>query len=89
VELNPNYGTAHHWYGNTTLIALGRFDEAIAEMKRALDLDPLSLIANADLGRAYLCARWFDEGIAQLRKTLELDRNFYVAHWMLGQGLEF
>ena len=89
VELNPNYGTAHHWYGNTTLIALARFDEAIAEMKRALDLDPLSLIANADLGRAYLCARWFDEGIAQLRKTLELDRNFYVAHWMLGQGLEF
>lgn len=58
-------------------------------MKRALDLDPLSLIANADLGRAYLCARRFDEGIAQLRKTLELDRNFYVAHWMLGQGLEF
>jgi tetratricopeptide (TPR) repeat protein len=89
VELNPNYGTAHHWYGNTTLIALARFDEAIAEMKRALDLDPLSLIANADLGRAYLCARRFDEGIAQLRKTLELDRNFYVAHWMLGQGLEF
>jgi tetratricopeptide (TPR) repeat protein len=42
IALNPNYATAHHWYGNGLLLALGRFEEAIAEGKRAIELDPLS-----------------------------------------------
>ena len=46
IALNPNYATAHHWYGNGPLLALGRFDEAIAEGKRAIELDPLSPIIN-------------------------------------------
>ena len=50
IELNPNYATGHQQYGNNTLSALGRFDEAIAEGKRAVELDPLSLVINADLG---------------------------------------
>jgi TolB-like protein len=50
IELNPNYAIAHQQYGNNTLSALGRFDDAIAEGKRAVDLDPLSLVINADLG---------------------------------------
>src|SRR5205085_12657290 len=41
IELNPNYATARHWYANSTLLAMGRFDEAIAEGKRAQELDPL------------------------------------------------
>jgi tetratricopeptide (TPR) repeat protein len=64
---------------------VGRRTEAIATVKQALDLDPLSLIIHATLGRhAYYFARQYDEAIAQLRKTLEMDANFWVAHGFLG-----
>ena len=67
IELNPNYATAHHWFGNSLLVTLGRFDEAIKEGERAVELDPLSLIINADLGSTLMIARRYDEAIAQLR----------------------
>jgi TolB-like protein/Flp pilus assembly protein TadD len=89
IELNPNYATAHHWYGNSLFADLGRFDEAVAEGKRAIELDPLSLIINADLGNTLMVARRYDEAIAQLRKTLALDANFYYAHWNLGETLYY
>jgi TolB-like protein/tetratricopeptide (TPR) repeat protein len=87
IELNPNYATGHQQYGNNTLSALGRFDEAIAEGKRAVELDPLSLVINADLGMNYYYARRYDEAIKQLRKTLEMDPGYYYAHVNLGQVL--
>src|SRR5882724_7839849 len=87
IELNPNYAIAHQQYGNTTLSALGRFDDAIAEGKRAVELDPLSLVINADLGMNYYYARRYDEAITQLRKTLEMDPGYYYAHVDLGQVL--
>jgi serine/threonine-protein kinase len=87
IELDPNYATAHHWYGNTLLTTLGRFDDAIKEGKRAIELDPLSLIINADLGSTLMLARRYDEAIAQLRATLTLDGNFAYAHVMLGAVL--
>jgi serine/threonine-protein kinase len=88
IALNPNYATAHHWYGNGPLLALGRFEEAIAEGKRAIELDPLSPIINADLGKNLYNARRYDEAIAQLRKTLEIDPTFYYAHFNLGIALQ-
>ena len=88
IALNPNYATAHHWYGNGPLLALGRFEEAIAEGKRAIELDPLSPIINADLGQNLYHARRYDEAIAQLRKTLEIDPTFYYAHYNLGIALQ-
>ena len=88
IALNPNYATAHHWYGNGPLLALGRFEEAIAEGKRAIELDPLSPIINADLGQNLYNARRYDEAIAQLRKTLEIDPTFYYAHYNLGMALQ-
>jgi TolB-like protein/Flp pilus assembly protein TadD len=88
IELNPNYAIAHQQYGNNTLSALGRFDDAIAEGKRAAELDPLSLVINADLGVNYYYAGRFDEAIAQERKTLELDPGYYFAYLNLGQALE-
>jgi Predicted integral membrane protein len=88
IALNPNYATAHHWYGNGPLLALGRFEEAIAEGKRAVELDPLSPIINADLGQNLYNARRYDEAIAQLRKTLEIDPTFYYAHYNLGIALQ-
>jgi serine/threonine protein kinase/Flp pilus assembly protein TadD len=87
IALNPNYATAHHWYGNGPLLYLGRFDEAIAEGKRAIELDPFSPIINADQGVNLLCARRYDEAIAQLRKTLDIDPTFYYAHYDLGVAL--
>ena len=88
IALNPNYATAHHWYGSGPPLSLGEFDRAIAELKRAQQLDPLSLIINADLGSGFVTARRYDDAIAQLRKTIEMDPHFYYAHWNLGEALE-
>ena len=85
IELNPNYATAHQWYAGGNLAATERFDQAIAEGKRAVELDPLSLIANGELGAIYGYARQYDQAIDQLRKTSELDRNWYLAHMILCQ----
>ena len=87
IELNPNYPTAHQWYGSSALAALGQFDKAIAELKRGIELDPLSLVINTDLGSTLYRARRYDEAIAQMRKTLEMDPGFYYAHWNLGSAL--
>ena len=89
IELDPNYATAHHWFSNSLLASLGRFDEAIAEGKRSVELDPLSLINNADFGSTLMVARRYDEAIAQLQRTLALDANFYYAHWNLGEVLYY
>ncbi len=86
IELDPNYATAHQWYGNSILLATGRFDEAIFEAKRAQELEPLSLIINADLGTAYLFSRRVDEAIEQFKKTIEMDENFAYAHVNLGRA---
>src|SRR5206468_11913759 len=61
---------------------------AIAEGNRAVDLDPLSLIINADLGQDFMLARRYDEAIDQLRKTLAMDPRFYYARWILGEALQ-
>lgn len=87
VELDPRYAPAHHWRG-WHLARMGRFDEAIASMERALELEPLSLIINANLGSAFYFARRFDEAIRQLERTLELNPRFPVALQWLGRALD-
>jgi tetratricopeptide (TPR) repeat protein len=62
---------------------MGRRDEAIAEIKKARELDPLSLIINSVVGYTLYDARRYDEALAALRKTLELDQNYYAAHLYL------
>ena len=86
VQLSPNYATAHQWYA-WHLSILGRNSEAVAEMRKAESLDPLSLIISADMADILLIARLFDESITQGRKTLEMDSRFAVAHYELGQAL--
>jgi serine/threonine protein kinase/tetratricopeptide (TPR) repeat protein len=83
IELNPNYSTAHQWYAEY-LVTMGRFDEAIAEIKRAQDLDPLSLVKKTIGGMVYVYARKFDLGIEQCQKVLELDPSFQFARYFLG-----
>jgi tetratricopeptide (TPR) repeat protein len=85
IELNPSYATAHHWYA-WHLGVLGRYEDAIAEMRKAQNLDPLSLIINADLAELLLIAHSDDESIRQSRKTIEMDPNFALAHNQLGQA---
>src|SRR6202007_2655572 len=85
IELNPGYATAHHWYA-WHLGLLGRYDEAIAEMRKAENLDPLSLIINADLAELLVLAHSYDESIRQSRKTIEMDPNFALAHNQLAQA---
>ena len=85
IELNPGYATAHHWYA-WHLSLLGRYDEAIAEMRKAENLDPLSLIINADLAELLVLAHSDDESIRQSRKTIEMDPNFALAHNQLAQA---
>ena len=87
-ELKPNDAGAHHWLGNDALAALGRFDEAIAEVKRAVELDPLSPVINTDLGTTFYYAHRYDESARQLRKTLEIDPTFFYAHFNLGIALQ-
>jgi TolB-like protein/DNA-binding winged helix-turn-helix (wHTH) protein/Flp pilus assembly protein TadD len=85
IELNPGYATAHHWYA-WHLALLGQYDEAIAEMKKAESLDPLSLIINADLAELLVLAHSYDEAMRQSRKTIEMDPNFAMAHNQLAQA---
>jgi TolB-like protein/DNA-binding winged helix-turn-helix (wHTH) protein/Tfp pilus assembly protein PilF len=85
IELNPGYATAHHWYA-WHLSLVGRNSEAIAEMRKAENLDPLSLIINADLAELLLIAHLPDESIQQSRKTIEMDPNFALVHNQLAQG---
>ncbi len=86
IELNPNYANAHHWYARENLTIMGQFDRALAEMRTARELDPLSLIINANYGKAYFNARRYGEAIEQLRKTVAIDPTFFVAHHYLGSA---
>src|SRR5215471_1018917 len=88
IELNPNYATAHQWYGRLTLLATGQFDRALAEAKRAVELDPISPIGRTDVATVYQVGRRYDEAIAGLRNVLETDPDFYWAHRQLGLALE-
>ena len=83
IELNPGYATAHHWYA-WHLSSLGKNDEAIAEMRKAQSVDPLSLIINVELAELLLITHVIDQSIDQSRKTLEMDVNFPLAHNQLG-----
>ncbi len=87
IELNPNYPPAHHWYA-FHLTALGRFPEAIEEINRAKEIDPLSLIINTDVGQILYFSRQYDQAIEAYRKALEMQPNFSVARWRLGEAYE-
>jgi adenylate cyclase len=63
---------------------MGRLDAAIAETKRGLELDPISLTINRGLGLAFYTARQYDQAIEQERRTLELDPTYIPAHRTLG-----
>jgi len=83
IELNNNYSIAHHWYA-LQLAMMGRFDNAMAEIKKALDLDPLSLIVNANVAWIHYFAGHYDEAEQQLKKIVDMNPDFFSTRVKLG-----
>ncbi|HEY4357550.1 MAG TPA: tetratricopeptide repeat protein [Acidobacteriaceae bacterium] len=79
IQLRPNYSVAHQWYGEF-LGDLGRFDESIAELRRARELDPLSPMVCADLADGYMHAGRYAEAIAELNRVEELYPDMALPH---------
>jgi Tfp pilus assembly protein PilF len=71
IEPNPNYATAHQWYGEF-LSTIGRDEEATTEIHRALELDPFSRVINRNVGYIAYEARQYDDAIAQVKNAIEL-----------------
>jgi tetratricopeptide (TPR) repeat protein len=83
IELNPKYANACMWY-STFLSRMGRFEEAMAEIRLAQRIDPLSLLITMEMGSFDYFDGRFDPAIQEVKKTLEMDPNFWLAYWMLG-----
>lgn len=87
VDLNPGYAWAHNWYA-VTQAAFGRFEDALREIHRAQELDPLSLPINTNFGWLLHLARRYDEAAEQYLKTIDLDDGFRLAHRRLAETYE-
>jgi TolB-like protein/DNA-binding winged helix-turn-helix (wHTH) protein/Tfp pilus assembly protein PilF len=81
LELNPNYANAHLFYAGAYLTPMGQHDEAIAEMKKALEVDPLSLPLNNMMGETYLWAGDYEKALQQFQRTIDLEPTFPLAHF--------
>ncbi len=79
LELNPSYATAHFWRA-THHMALGRTDDSLTQVRKAVELDPLSMIILTDAARNLYLARRYDEAINQYQRSLDVDPNFPIAH---------
>ncbi|MCI0391746.1 MAG: tetratricopeptide repeat protein [Acidobacteria bacterium] len=88
LKLNPNYATAHQWYGEF-LGNMGRSDESLLERKKAKALDPLSPIITSELGLSYFETRQYDQAVEEFRKAVELYPKFSPAHSFLAMALEY
>lgn len=86
IELNPNDSGSHWRYGMFYLMLLGRSDEAIAEGRRAVELEPLNLNHGANLSGIYFYARQYDRAFDQAKQVFDLDPNFIVGRWALSQA---
>jgi tetratricopeptide (TPR) repeat protein len=84
IKLRPKYANSHLWY-SMLLATQGRFDEAVSEANRALELDYFSPVTRTQVGQVLYRARRYDDAIAALRKSLDLEPNFAAAHYFLGQ----
>ena len=87
IDLNPGYATGHHWY-SAFLSATRRNDEAITEIERAWELDPLSPTINAIRAAAFHYARRYDQAIERGHRALDIYPKFALTHFWLGQAYE-
>jgi eukaryotic-like serine/threonine-protein kinase len=89
ISLSPNDATTHYLYAYTFLLPQKRLDEALVEFRRALDLDPLSLIINTNYGNALIIARKYDLADAQFRHAQQIDANFAPLNLRMAEFLAF
>ncbi len=82
IEMNPNYATAHHWYGQY-LVKTCHFNKALIELKRAQSLEPLTPIISVNIGRTFYFMRQYEKAIEQCLETLEIDPNYVGAQGTL------
>jgi eukaryotic-like serine/threonine-protein kinase len=87
IKLNPNYANAHLFYAGAYLTPMSRHQEAIAEMKKALALDPLSLPLSNYMGNTYLFAGEYEKAFQQFQHTIDLDPTFPLAHFFFADLL--
>jgi tetratricopeptide (TPR) repeat protein len=84
IQLNPRYPTAHHWYGMSCLVPMGRLDEALEQMLLAQSLDPVSSIIARDVAVIFTYRRDFEAALEQCDQTIELNPHFAPAYLTLG-----
>ncbi|MGH9872471.1 MAG: protein kinase domain-containing protein [Pyrinomonadaceae bacterium] len=87
IALSPGDPRPHEWY-SWFLSPLGRHDEALAEAKRAQQLDPVSAEANIFLGSVLVFARQYDQAIPQLKSGIDLDKSYWFGYYFLGRAYE-
>ncbi|MEA2264212.1 MAG: hypothetical protein QOJ51_7037, partial [Acidobacteriaceae bacterium] len=87
IAMNPSDSTAHHWYG-LHLARMGRGQQGLSELERALSLDPLSLIIATDVAETYYLLRKPDEAMTRINEVLALNPDFAQAHMVKGKILE-
>jgi TolB-like protein/DNA-binding winged helix-turn-helix (wHTH) protein/Tfp pilus assembly protein PilF len=83
IKLNPNYARAHQLYGISYLAMMGRWPEALAELARAQELDPLSNSISTNIGTTLYLSRQHGQAIAQLQKTIARDPHYWMPHFWL------
>jgi serine/threonine-protein kinase len=86
IQLNPEYATAYHWYGVFLCAARGQEDAAIRALRRAEELDPLSLPIGADLALTLVFLRRYQEAVEQCRRVIDLDSSFFRPYLFLGRA---
>ncbi|MGH9902375.1 MAG: tetratricopeptide repeat protein, partial [Pyrinomonadaceae bacterium] len=87
IELNPNYATAHQWYAEF-LAKMGRHAEAEAEIKKAQELDPQSVVTHSAAGWIFLFAREYDRSIEECRKVIEMEPGYTEVYSQLRRAYE-
>jgi tetratricopeptide (TPR) repeat protein len=80
IELNPNYGSAHHGYSYSVLRFTRRLDEELREAYMALELDPLAPVMSLNIGQTFYISEEYDKAIEYFEKALAIDPNFFMAY---------
>ena len=85
LEIDPDYAIGQLWYA-LYLLYMGRFEEGTSTIMKALEIEPLSLLINGNLGATFYFKKEYDKAIEQLLKTLEMDPNYLLSYWFLSGG---
>jgi non-specific serine/threonine protein kinase len=83
LELNPASPTVRYYYGLWLLTPMGRLEEALSQLRRAVELDPLSATYNTNLAYLYYAMGQYDLAIAQYHRAMDLDPGWHFPHWLL------